>query len=148
MKVILKRDVDNLGEAGDVVDVANGYGNNYLVPRGLAMRATKGALADAEAMQRSRQRRAERSRAAAEEQQAELERAPVVLTANADDEGTLYGSVGVTQVAKGISEQLGAKVEKKRIRLDRPIKETGVHDVPVQLHADVVATVRVEIAPA
>lgn len=147
MKVILKRDIDNLGEAGDVIDVADGYGNNFLVPRGLAMRATKGALADAEAMSRSRQRRAERTRAQAEEIKAALERAPVVLSENADDDGTLYGSVGVTALTKAIGEQLGQDVEKKRVRLERPIKETGVHDVPVQVHADVVATVRVEVAP-
>lgn len=148
MKVILKRDVENLGDAGDVVDVADGYGNNYLMPRGLAMRATKGALADAEAMARSRQRRAARNREQAEAVKAELERASVVLTENADEDGTLYGSVGVTALVKAISGQLGQHVEKKRVRLDKPIKETGVHDIPVQVHADVVATVRVEVAPS
>lgn len=148
MKVILKTDIDNLGEVGEVVDVADGYGNNFLVPRGLAMRATKGAMADAEAMARSRSNRAARSRAHAEEQRASLERAPVVLTANAGEDGTLYGSVGVTAVAKAIRDQLGQQVEKKRVRLERPLKTTGVHEVEVRVLADIEATVRVEIAPS
>ena len=148
MKVILKKDVDNLGDAGEVVDVADGYGNNYLMPRGLAMRATKGALADAEVIRRARSKRAEVSYEQAEQEKAELEASPVNLSAKAGEDGQLYGSVGVTALAKAIQQQLGLNVEKKRLRLERPLKSVGEHEVPVHVYRDVEATLRVEITPA
>ena len=147
MKVILKKDVDNLGDAGEIVDVADGYGNNYLMPGGLAMRATKGALADAEAIRRARGKRAEASLEQANEEKAQLEAAAVKLTAKAGEDGQLYGSVGLTALVRAIQQQLGVSVEKKRVRLDRPLKSVGEHEVPVHVHRDVEATLRVEIAP-
>ena len=146
MKLILKRDVANLGEAGDVVDVADGYGNNYLMPRGLAMRATKGAMADAEAITRARRQREARNVAEAQAQQAELERRPVDGRANAGEDGTLYGSIGTTAIARAVSEQLGVAIDRRKISLDRPLKELGEHQVPVRVHRDVTAQVRVVVA--
>jgi large subunit ribosomal protein L9 len=146
MKLILKRDVDNLGEAGDVVDVADGYGNNYLMPRGLAMRATKGAMADAEAISRSRRKREARNVAEAQAQQAELERRPVTVRANAGEDGTLYGSIGTTAIARAVAEQLGVAIDRRKISLDRPLKELGEHQVPVRIHREVTAQVRVVVA--
>jgi large subunit ribosomal protein L9 len=146
MKLILKRDVDNLGEAGDVVDVADGYGNNYLMPRGLAMRATKGAMADAEAISRSRRTREARNVAEAQAQQAELERRPVTVRANAGEDGTLYGSIGTTAIARAVAEQLGVAIDRRKISLDRPLKELGEHQVPVRIHREVTAQVRVVVA--
>jgi large subunit ribosomal protein L9 len=146
MKLILKRDVDNLGEAGDVVDVADGYGNNFLMPRGLAMRATKGAMADAEAIGRARRKREARNVAEAEAQQAELERRPVTVRANAGEDGTLYGSIGTTAIARAVSDQLGVAIDRRRISLDRPLKELGEHQVPVRIHRDVTAQLRVVVA--
>lgn len=145
MKVILKQDVDNLGDAGEIVDVADGYGNNFLVPRGLAMRATKGAIADAQAIARARAQREARSTAEAEERKAQLETRPVTVTANAGDDGTLYGSVGNNAIARAIREQLGVQVDRRRIPMERPLKELGMHDVVVRVHGDVQATVRVEV---
>jgi large subunit ribosomal protein L9 len=146
MKLILKRDVDNLGEAGDVVDVADGYGNNYLMPRGLAMRATKGAMADAEAIGRARRKREARNVAEAQAQQGELERRPVTVRANAGEDGTLYGSIGTTAIARAVSDQLGVAIDRRKISLDRPLKELGEHQVPVRIHRDVTAQVRVVVA--
>ncbi|HEX6257265.1 MAG TPA: 50S ribosomal protein L9 [Euzebyales bacterium] len=146
MKLILKRDVANLGEAGDVVDVADGYGNNYLMPRGLAMRATKGAMADAEAITRARRKREARNVAEAQSQRAELERRPVTVRANAGEDGTLYGSIGTTAIARAVSEQLGVAIDRRKISLDRPLKELGEHQVPVRVHRDVTAQVRVVVA--
>ena len=145
MKVILKQDVENLGDAGEIVDVADGYGNNFLMPRGLAMRATKGAIADAQAIARSRAKREAHNREEAQAQKAALEARPVTIGAKAGEDGTLYGSVGNTAVAKAISEQLGIKVDRRRIPMERPLKNLGQHEVEVRIHRDVNATVRVEV---
>ena len=145
MKVILKQDLDNLGQAGDIVDVADGYGHNYLMPRGLALRATKGAVKDAEAIARRRRKRAAETLAQAREHAARIEASPVVLSAKAGEDGQLYGSVGVTALAKAAREQLGVALEKRQLRLERPLKSVGEHDVEVHVHADLDATLRVEI---
>lgn len=145
MKVILKQDVDNLGDAGEIVTVADGYGNNYLMPRGLAMRASKGAIADAEAISASRAKREARSREEAEELRDRLEARVVQIPAKAGEDGTLYGSVGNAIIASAVREQLGFPVDRRRVPLERPIKQLGEHVVGVRLHADVVADIRVEI---
>src|SRR5688572_19178297 len=98
MKIILKQDVPNLGGAGDIVDVADGYGNNYLLPRNLAMRATKGAVADAEFIRSARSKREARTLGDAAAVKARLERKPVQISAKAGEDGTLFGSVGNTAV--------------------------------------------------
>jgi large subunit ribosomal protein L9 len=146
MKVILKQDVANLGNAGQIVDVADGYGNNFLMPRGMAMRVTKGAVADAEAIARSRRKREAHTLAEAQERRAALERRPITVTANAGEDGTLYGSIGTTAIAKAATEQLGVPVDRRRIVLERPLKELGEHSVPVRVHREVTATVRVVVA--
>lgn len=147
MKVILKRNVDKLGQAGDVVDVADGYGNNYLMPRGLAMRATNGAMRDAEAMRQARIKREERSQAEAQETRSRLESSTITIRAKAGEDGTLYGSVSNRDVAAAIAEQLGVKVDRKRMPMERPLKRTGYHTVNVKLHPEVSADVAVEVVP-
>lgn len=145
MDVILKQDVDNLGDAGDIVTVADGYANNFLVPRGLAMRATRGAVADAEAIRRARIKREAKQAAEAEEVRASLEARPVVITAKAGEDGTLYGSVGNREIAEGITRLTGVTVDRRKLPLERPLKEVGRHEVAVKLHRDVTATVTVDI---
>lgn len=146
MKVILKQDVANLGNAGQIVDVADGYGNNYLMPRGLAMRVTKGAVADAEAISRTRRKREAKTLAEAEERKAALEARQVIVAANAGEDGTLYGSIGTTAIAKAVRDQLGVPVDRRRINLERPLKELGEHEIPVRVHRDLRATIKVVIA--
>jgi large subunit ribosomal protein L9 len=146
MKLILTHDVENLGEAGEVVEVADGYGNNFLMPRGLAMRASKGALADAEAISRARRKREARNVAEAQERRAELERRPVTVRANAGEDGTLYGSIGTTAIAGAVKDQLGVVIDRRKIMLDRPLKELGEHEVGIRIHRDVDATLRVVVA--
>jgi large subunit ribosomal protein L9 len=145
MKVILKQDVDNLGDAGDIVDVADGYGNNYLVPRGLAMRASRGAVKDAEVIRTARMKREARSREEADELKTQLEARPVSIPAKAGEDGTLYGSVGNSAIADAIRAQLGITVDRRRIPLEKPLKTLGEHTVNVRIHADVAAGVRVEV---
>jgi large subunit ribosomal protein L9 len=146
MKLILKQDVENLGEAGEIVDVADGYGNNFLMPRGLAMRVTKGALADAEAISRARRKREARNQAEAAARKSELERRPVTVTANAGEDGTLYGSIGTTAVARAVADQLGVKIDRRKIVLDKPLKELGEHTVPVRVYREQAADLRVIVA--
>lgn len=145
MKVILKQDVVALGDAGDIVEVADGYGNNYLVPRGLAMRASKGVVADAEAIRQARLKRAARNLAEAQEQKQRLEAKPVRITARAGEDGTLYGSVGNAGIAAAVTAQLGMPVDRRRIPIERPLKALGEHEVTIRLHPELTATIRVEV---
>lgn len=147
MKVILKADVDNLGGAGDIVDVRDGYGNNFLVPRGLAMPATRGALKDAADIGRARAKREARTRGDAEALRATLESAPVRVRAKAGEDGTLYGSVGNTAIVEAVRSQLGVALDKRRVPMPRPLKTLGSHEVDVRVHGDVRATLRVEVVP-
>lgn len=145
MKVILKQNVDNLGGAGDVVDVADGYGNNYLVPRGLAMRASKGALRDAEAMRQARLKREAKTLGEARELKATLEAVPLRIKAKAGDDGTLYGSVGNSTIVEVLRSQLGIHLDRRRVPMERPLKTLGGHDVEVRVHPELTATLHVEV---
>ena len=146
MKVILKQDVPNLGGAGDIVDVADGYGNNFLVPRNLAMLASKGAVKDADAMRNARVKREAKTLDEAQEIKERLEARAVTIGAKAGEDGTLYGSVGNSVVAAAISEQLGVPVDRRRVPMDKPFKHLGTHEVEVRIHPEVTATIRVEVA--
>jgi len=110
------------------------------------MRVTKGAVADAEAIARSRRKREAHTLAEAQQRQADLERRPITVTANAGEDGTLYGSIGTSLIARAATEQLGVPVDRRRIVLERPLKELGEHTVPVRVHSEVTATVRVVVA--
>ncbi|MFT6941876.1 MAG: large subunit ribosomal protein L9 [Nitriliruptoraceae bacterium] len=143
MKLILKTEVDNLGLAGDVVDVADGYGRNYLVPRGMALMATKGAMKEAAALVRSRKAHEASTLGDAEAMKATLEARPLRIEVRVDDRGHLYGSVGVTEVHRVLRDR-GHNIEKKRIEL-KAVKEIGIYEVPVQVHPQVHATVSIDI---
>ena len=145
MKVILKQDVDNLGTAGEIVDVAAGYGNNWLVPRGLAMKATSGAVKDAEAIRASRVKRDAKTRAEAGELKTLLESKRVPVPAKAGPDGTLYGSVGNTAIVAAVRSTLGVTLDRRKVPLDKPLKALGEHPIEVRLHPDVTATLRVEV---
>ncbi|MPZ87058.1 MAG: 50S ribosomal protein L9 [Nitriliruptorales bacterium] len=145
MKVILKQNVENLGEVGDVVDVADGYGNNYLMPRGLAMRASRGALRDAEAMRQARLKREAQTLGEARELKATLEAVPLRIPAKAGEDGTLYGSVGNTAIVEALRTQLGLRLDRRRVPLERPLKSLGGHDVVVRVHPELTATLHVEV---
>ena len=146
MKVILRADVPDVGHKGDLLDVAEGYGRNFLVPRGLAMRATKGVVAQAEAMRRNRQARDARDREAAEELAGQLAATTVRVAARAGEGGKLFGSVTSTDLADALRAQTGIEVDRRMIELNEPIKELGPQEVPIRLHPDVPATLRVDVA--
>ena len=148
MKIVLRDDVENLGHKGDVVDVADGYARNYLVPRGLAMKATKGVVAQAEAMRRNRAAKEARDVEAAQTQAAALQGARIEIPARAGEGGKLFGSVTSSDIADAIQAQRGIEVDRRRVGLDEPVKELGEVDVQVKLHTDVAATVTVVVVAA
>ena len=145
MKVILANDVDNLGRKGDVVTVADGYARNYLVPKGLALHASKGALRQAEMMQRARADRLAREKEEAASKVAVLGASPVYISARSGEGGRLFGSVTKSDVARAVEEQLGEAVDRHDIRLEEPIRHLGSHSVEVHLHEEVNALVTVEV---
>ena len=145
MKVILASDVDKLGHKGDIVTVADGYARNFLVPKGLAMFASKGALKQAEDMQRARAERVRKEKEAAAARVASLGASPVYISARAGEGGRLFGSVTKSDVARAIEEQLNEQIDRHLIRLDDPIRRLGRHEVEVHLHDEVNALVTVEV---
>ncbi|MFP5310619.1 MAG: 50S ribosomal protein L9 [Actinomycetes bacterium] len=144
MKVILKQEVDNVGLAGDIVDVKDGFGRNYLIPRGLAILATKGAVKEAEALTRARLAREASTLGDAQAAKDSLESRTLRIEARVDDRGNLYGSVSAVDVQRVLKER-GFDVERKRIDLKQGIKVIGTYEVPVQVHPQVVAAVQVEV---
>jgi len=147
MKLILTQEVTGLGAPGDVVEVKDGYGRNYLVPRGLGIRWTRGAEKTVESIKAARSNRALRGQDHAEEIRAKLEAAPVNVQVRAGESGRLFGAVTVTDIAGAIAEVIGEDVDKRTIAIANPIKSLGSHEVTVRLHDDVVATVGVNVVP-
>jgi large subunit ribosomal protein L9 len=145
VKIVLREDVETLGQKGDIVDVADGYARNFLVPRGLAMKASKGVVAQAEAMRRNRTARDVREREAAEDIAGRLSATRVIVTARAGEGGKLFGSVTSADVADAISAATAAEIDRRSVQLDEPLKELGEVEVPVRLHPEVTATVNVEV---
>ena len=146
MKLILTREVSGLGLAGDIVDVADGYGRNYLVPRGAAINWTKGAEKQITQIKRSRDAREIRGLDHAKEIKTQLEALSVQLQARAGEGGKLFGSVTQADVADAVKAAGGPTVDKKRVHLPGHIKTTGAHTVTIELHADVVASVPVTVS--
>lgn len=146
MRVILRTDVDAVGHKGDVVDVADGFARNYLMPRGWAMKASSGAEAQAEGMRRSRSIKDAADRAAAEEIAKRLVPTAISIEARVGAEGRLFGSVGAAEVVDAIVSQTGIELDRKQVKLPEPIKEAGSHLVPVKLHADVEFPVTIEVS--
>jgi large subunit ribosomal protein L9 len=135
-EIILQQDIENLGEAGEVVDVKPGYARNYLLPRGLAIPATEGNVKRIEQERRRLHRARTRERDQAEELSQQLADRSVSFSVRAGEEGRLFGSVTSTDIAERLAEE-GIAVDRRLIRLEEPIKELGVYRVAVELHADV-----------
>ena len=145
MKVILRADVPDLGKRGDILDVADGYARNYLVPKGMAMNASPGAKAQATAMRRARDLRDAQDRSAAEEVATTLVSKVVTLTARAGREGRLFGSITSTDIAEAVEAQTGVALDRRKLELTEPVKTLGTHVVSVKLHSDVEFPVTIEV---
>jgi large subunit ribosomal protein L9 len=146
MKVVLRDDVGSLGQKGDLVEVKPGYARNYLVPRGLAIVANRGVVAQADAMKRNRSARDRREREAAQELATKLSGRALTIVARAGEGGKLFGSVGAADVASAVHEQLGVEVDRRTVSgIDEPWKELGTFEVTIRLHAAVVPAVTVNV---
>ena len=148
MKLILTQDVTGLGAAGDVVTVKDGYGRNYLMPRGFAVAWTRGGEKQVTQIKRARKVREVRDLAHANEIKQALEASPVTLAVKAGESGKLFGSVTTADIADAVKAAGGVVLEKRAIELARPIKTVGKHTAKVNVHGGVVATVTLEVVGA
>ena len=148
MKVILTKSVDPLGTKGDVVDVSDGYARNYLIPKMYAVKASDGALRQADA---TRQARIDAERKALEDARElgeSLSGTRVVVAASAGDAGNLFGSIGAADIAEAIVKFTGVEIDKKIIAVASPIKEIGLHEVILEPHPDISVSVTLDVIPA
>ncbi|MFP5334560.1 MAG: 50S ribosomal protein L9 [Actinomycetes bacterium] len=148
MKLILTQEVSGLGTPGDVVEVKDGYGRNYLLPRGLATAWTKGGEKQVDAIRRARQAREVATLDEAQAIKAALEGKRVRLPVKAGQSGRLFGSVTPADVAAAVKESVGRDIDRRKVEIDQPIKSLGAHTVQVRLHPDVQATVDLEVVAA
>lgn len=147
MRLILRSDLDGLGKRGDIVDVADGYGRNYLLPRGMAFVATAGAVDQAAKMRRSRDLRDASNREAAQTIATTLVPKVITLSAKAGAEGRLFGSVTMAEVVDAVREQTGIELDRRQVEAE-PIKALGQHTVTAKLHRTVSFPITVDIVPA
>lgn len=147
MELLLKRDIEKLGRVGDLIQVKSGYARNFLLPNGLAVPVTAANKAQIE-KERARLQAEEEKRIKSLKDMAEkLSQVSVTVEGRANEEGHLFGSVTPTQIARAVREK-GFPVEDRMVRLDHPLKEIGVFDVKVHLHADLESTIKVWVVQA
>ena len=146
MKIILQKPVDKLGAPGDIVEVADGYARNYLMPRGMAVKATKGGVNHVESLKRAHTVRTNKEKGEAEQLASKLLASPVTISAHAGEEGKLFGSVTASDIAEAIDKQAGIRVDRHDVHVDEAIRSVGIHEVRVHLFSgvDPVITVTVE----
>jgi large subunit ribosomal protein L9 len=148
MKLILTQDVANLGAPGDVVEVKDGYGRNYLVPNGFAIVATKGAEKQVATIRRAREVREVRDLGSAKEIAGQLSGLEVKLQARSGEGGRLFGSVTTSDVVEAVAQAGGPKLDRRMVTLAAPIKALGNHSATVKVHPEVEASVTVQVIPA
>ncbi|PWW82935.1 MULTISPECIES: 50S ribosomal protein L9 [Prosthecochloris] len=144
MKVILKKDIVTLGDAGEVVEVKNGYANNYLIPQGIALRATEGALRALDTERKQQAKKIEQQRIAAREIADRLQQLSLKVSAKAGESGKLFGTVTSGDIAEALKNE-GVSVDRRKISLEAPIKALGNYEVGVKLFMDVSATLKVTV---
>ena len=145
MRIVLRADVDNVGKKGDIIDVADGFARNFLLPKGHAIPATSGVEAQATAMRRSRDLKDAKDREAGETIARKLVPMVIRVSARAGGEGKLFGSITSQDVVAAVAEQAGVELDRRKLHLDEPIKTVGTHEVPVRLHSDVQFRIHVEV---
>ena len=148
MKLILTHEVANLGAPGDVVEVKDGYGRNFLVPRGLAIRWTRGAAKQIDSIKKAREVREVRDLGHAEEMKRQLEASPVALKVRAGAGGLLFGAVTVNDIVSAVKAGGVPDIDKRRIEVGAPIKTVGTHSVDVRVHPEVAASITLNVVPA
>lgn len=145
MKVLLVQDVQHLGRAGEIKDVAGGFGRNYLIPKGFAVLATSGQIKQAEQRIAAERKKLDATRKDAEAVAARLDGKSISFTVKVGEQGRLYGSVTSGDIAEQIERQLGVEIDRRKIELDEPIKSVGTHAVSVRLVSGVEPIVQVVV---
>lgn len=148
MKLILTSDVNDLGKRGDVVDVAEGYARNFLLPRKKAVKANEGALVQAETIREARIESERKAKDQAELVASQLVGSRVVIAAQAGDEGQLYGSVALADVVEGVRRFTGIELDRATVEIPKPIKAIGLHEIQIRLHPDVEFPLTLDVIPA
>jgi large subunit ribosomal protein L9 len=148
VELILRSDVSGLGQRGDIVDVADGYGRNFLLPRGLAIKVTAGARAQAASMAKSRAVQDAVEREAAEGVATQLAGRTITIAMRAGDEGKLFGSVTAADVVDAVAAQAAIEIDRHDVALETSIKEVGTHEVVVRPHPEVQIPLIVEVTAA
>ncbi len=148
MKLILTQEVSGLGAPGDIVEVKDGYGRNFLVPRGLALRWTRGGEKQVTSIRRARESREIADLDQAKVVKAKLEGLKVALKARAGDSGRLFGAITAAEIVAAVTAAGGPDVDKRRVEIPSPIKTTGAHSATVRLHPEVSATVGLNVVGA
>ena len=143
MKVLLLEDVENVGQAGELKKVADGYARNFLIPKGLAVMATPGAVRQVKVKRQAQTRQEERRRVEAEALAKAISRVALALQVKAGEKGRLYGSITNADIAAAIEQDIGQPIDKRKIEMEEPIRQLGSYHVPVRLSADLVPTVLV-----
>lgn len=147
MRVVLRSDIEQVGKRGDIVDVADGFARNYLLPKGHAIAATNGVTAQANAMRRARDLKDAKDREAAELVARTIVPMVFKIPAKVGSGGRLFGSVTAADIVDAVASQSKINIDRRRLHLDEPIKSAGTHEIPVKLHSDVEFRVTVEVVP-
>ena len=145
MKVVLRSDVADVGTAGEIVDVAAGFARNHLIPRGLALRATRGTQAQANQMARARATRDNRAKSEAQRVADELVGKGITIAARAGAGASLYGSVTAAEIATAIQSRTGIEVDRRKLEIAGPIRKVGSHEVEARLHPEVQFSFTVDV---
>ncbi|NDD86769.1 MAG: 50S ribosomal protein L9 [Actinobacteria bacterium] len=146
MKVLLRQDISGVGRRGDIVSVSSGHARNFLLPRGLAIAATDGAVVQATSMRRARDLREAADRESAQAIVAELAKRTIQVQAKAGSEGRLFGSVTASDIAQAVSVQAGITLDRKSIEIASPIRTVGDHNVTVELFAGITGTISLSVS--
>ena len=147
MQVILKKDVEKIGQRGEIVDVSRGYVRNFLVPRGLAEVATAAKMEEA---RREIQEAEERDRRMAEragEVAATLNKSVITIEARTGEDERIFGSITPANIAQAVERARGIRIDRRRVKLDEPIRTLGTHQLPIQVHGEIEASVKVIVVP-
>jgi len=147
MQVILKQDVEKIGRRGDIIDVSRGYVRNFLMPRGLAEMATPSKLEEVRREMEETEERDQRMAERANEIAQTLNKSVITIEARTGEDERLFGSVTAANIASAIEKARDVRIDRRRIKLEEPIKSLGTHQVPVQVHGDIEASVKVIVVP-
>lgn len=145
MKVILKQDVNKIGRKGELLEVADGYGRNYLIARGLAAEATEGRLRELTEKQKTKKVREDKKLSSAQEAKKKLGGKVILIKVNTGEGGRLFGSVTTAQIAEAVAAQYGVVVDKKDIKLKSPVKQAGDYQVKIKLYTGVEAELSLKV---